>query len=130
MPYTLLIAQFRKAAGMTQEELANKTGIKLSTYRSWEQGIAAKIPLESVCRIAEVLDCTPNDLYGWYIDHPEDRPGGPGESSLTHDESVLLSNYRECTPQRRAKAAEAVRDQRDLSKESATASPSRKEVVA
>ena len=130
MSYTLLIAQFRKAAGMTQEELANKTGIKLSTYRSWEQGIAAKIPLESVCRIAEVLDCTPNDLCGWYIDHPEDRPGGPGESSLTRDESVLLSDYRECTPPRRAKAAEAVRDQRDLSKESAEGSRSREEGAA
>ncbi|MBM6756755.1 helix-turn-helix transcriptional regulator [Collinsella tanakaei] len=130
MSYTLLIAQFRKAAGMTQEELANKTGIKLSTYRSWEQGIASKIPLESVCRIAEVLDCTPNDLCGWYIDHPEDRPGGPGESSLTHDEAVLLNDYRECTPARQIKAAEAVRDQRDLSKEPAADSQSHEEGAA
>ena len=117
MSYTPMLKQMRKASGMTQEELAEKTGIKLSTYRTWEQGVAKKIPIEAICDIATVLGCTPNDLCGWYIDHPEDRPSPAVPPVLTPDETRVVESYRDLTPERRRVIAEQVEDAAARSRE-------------
>lgn len=30
--------------------------------------------IEQLCNCCSVLGCTPNDMTGWYIEHPEDTP--------------------------------------------------------
>ena len=113
MSYTPMFKEMRKQAGLTQEELAEKAGIKLSTYRTWEQGVAKKVPLEAVCNIAAVLHCTPNDLCGWYIYHPEDKPAKTS-SDITADEARVLSDYRSSTPQGRRDIEKYARERCDL----------------
>lgn len=34
--------------------------------------------IEQLCRCCEILETTPNEMTGWYIDHPEDAPGAVG----------------------------------------------------
>lgn len=59
----------RKAAGMTQNELAKKLGINPATVSLWENGNLAPKTI-NLPRIAEALNCTVNDLFevngsGW-----------------------------------------------------------------
>lgn len=120
----LRLAELREKSPYTQEDMAKIAGVSPKTEWNWEQG--KTYPNASqLWDMAVALGCTPNDLLGWYETHPADIA-----PRLSQDEAVLLSDYRECTPARRSKAAEAVRDQRDLSKESAADSRSREEMTA
>lgn len=49
-----MIKRARKAAGLTQQEVADRTGVPLSTYQSYEQGKAMP-PYERVQKILGVL---------------------------------------------------------------------------
>ena len=56
------IAELRKAAGLTQENLADKLGIKQGAIAMWESGKAMprtdKLPL-----LAQLLGCTIDELF-------------------------------------------------------------------
>ena len=93
----LKLKDLRRKAGLTQSGLSDKTGIKLGTLRTWEQGTAS-MKLDDACRICDALGCTPNDLCGWYDDHPRESAQEP----LPPEEAELMRNYRSCTPQWRA----------------------------
>jgi len=102
---------YRESLGLTQPELAKMIGKSFRTVQSWER--EESYPnAEAVWRLCELFNTDPNDLLGWNESHPVDV-----QDTLTKDERTLLVNYRQCTPRRREKAAEFVRDQRDLSKE-------------
>lgn len=98
MGYKLLLKEFRRKSGLTQQEVAERAHVSLSTYRSWEQGVAKKFSLENASLISEIIGCTPNDLCGWYDDHPRESAQEP----LPPEEAELMRNYRSCTPQWRA----------------------------
>lgn len=115
----LKMAEYRKQAGISQRKLAELIGRSFRTVQKWESEETYP-QADDLCKLCELFGTDPNNMLGWYEEHPDDI-----SPTLTHDEAVLLNDYRECTPPRRAKAAEAVRDQRDLSKESAEGSPSR-----
>lgn len=117
MPYKLMLKELRGLSGLKQNEVAERAGIPLSTYRTWEQGVAKKISLEAACSICEVLNCTPNDLCGWYIDHPNDRPAHAAPPPLTNDEAELVESYRALTPNRKRVISEQVEDAAARSKE-------------
>lgn len=99
MAYRLMLKELRESRGLRQEDLAQLLGVKLSTYRTWEQGTTG-IKLDRAFAICDVLHCTPNDLCGWYLSHPEDRPQAkpPG---LTHEESLLVDRFRSLDRRRR-----------------------------
>lgn len=67
----LMLKKMREAKGLTQQEVADELGIKVATYRTWEQA-SVKITLENTCRCALILGCSPNDISGWYEEHPRD----------------------------------------------------------
>lgn len=53
---------FRKAANLTQQEMADKLGLKLSTYSNYENN--NRMPSrETVDSIAEILDIEPRQLF-------------------------------------------------------------------
>ena len=85
----LKLKELRNAAGISQSELAKRAGVKLPTLRTWEQGTSS-IKLDDACRICNVLNCSPNDLAGWYDEHP--REGFA--PAIREDEETLLNNYR------------------------------------
>lgn len=93
----LRLKELRNQAGLTQQELCDATEIKLGTLRTWEQGTAS-IKLEDAVSICRALHCTPNDLCGWYIDHPEDAPRH-SPPPLDPDEADVINGYRSCTPE-------------------------------
>lgn len=93
----LQLKQIRKTQKITQKQMAELLGVDLKTVGNWELGKTA-LKLEDAVSICHALHCTPNDLCGWYIDHPEDAPR---ESSppLAADEADLVTEYRTCTPE-------------------------------
>lgn len=58
------LKELRKAAGLTQAELAKKSGVNLSMIQFYEQGFKDlnKAAFETGLRIAEALDCDPREL--------------------------------------------------------------------
>ncbi len=51
----------RKAAGMTQGELAEKIGVARNTLAMWETQ-RSNPRIGTLCKLADVLDCTVDDL--------------------------------------------------------------------
>lgn len=113
MSYILKLKEIRQSRGINQEDMAPKLNVSLSTYRTWEQGVA-RLSLENAVRISELLNCTPNDLCGWYESHP--REGEPDQQT---PEGELLACYRACTPERRERILGTARDSALLSGEDA-----------
>lgn len=105
----LKLRQFREASGMTQQQVAKSIKKSFRTVQSWERGESYP-NAEMVWDLCVLFGTDPNEFLGWWDEH--ERPESP---PLTRDESVLLSDYRDCTPERRRKAADAVRDQRVIS---------------
>ena len=102
----LCLKQIRKENGISQGDLAKCLGVDIKTVGNWERG--RTIPdAEQVWNCAVALDCTPNDLCGWYTDHPEDRPVPLKPDSLA---SELVSCYSQCTVDRQAALIQYARD--------------------
>ena len=92
--YKLQLKKLRKQAGFkTQKEIADLLGIKEHKYATWEREEVA-LTLEDACMLSVALGCTPNDLCGWYEDHPQDKP-----STLSCEEREIIDCYRSSTPQ-------------------------------
>ena len=72
--YRLCLKELRKAAGLTQQELAQRAGVKLGTLRTWEQGVSTP-SLRDAYACALALGCTVDDLCGWEGGRP------PGEAA-------------------------------------------------
>jgi transcriptional regulator with XRE-family HTH domain len=68
----LVLKQLRERKGLTQQEVADALGVKVATYRTWEQG-SVNITLENALRVSSVIGCTPNDLCDWYATHPREE---------------------------------------------------------
>lgn len=100
----LKMREMRSVAGMTQKQLADRLSVDLKTIGNWERG-KSSISLEDACRVCDVLGCTPNDLCGWYDEHPNDRPS----SSVTRDEAALIDNYRASPPEVRSTITQVAR---------------------
>ena len=58
------LKRIREAAGMSQSQLAEKTGVKLQAIQHYEQGYRdlSGAKAITVYRIAEALNCTIKDL--------------------------------------------------------------------
>lgn len=105
----LRLRERREALGLNQKELAQKVGKSFRTIQSWER--EESYPnAELVGALCEVFNTDPNDLLGWYEEHPEDRPAAPSGA-----EGELITCYRRSTEKRRSKILETARDQAELS---------------
>ena len=59
----LNIAYYRKLRLMTQEQLAEKAGISISTIRKLENpNLFVGVTIETICRIAEALEVAESEL--------------------------------------------------------------------
>lgn len=111
----LRLRERREALGLNQKELARKVGKSFRTIQSWER--EESYPnAELVGALCEVFNTDPNDLLGWYEEHPEDRPTAPAGA-----EGELIACYRQSTEKRRSKILETARDQAELSQAQAAA---------
>ena len=67
------IKQARKAAGMTQKELAEKIGVKFSAIHKYESGMVVNLKRETIAALADALDVKPS----WLMcmdDEQSDKP--------------------------------------------------------
>ena len=72
----LRLRERREAQGLNQKELAQKVGKSFRTIQSWER--EESYPnAELVGALCEVFNTDPNDLLGWYEEHPEGKPTAP-----------------------------------------------------
>ena len=55
------LSVLRKAAGLTQQQLADLLGVKRTVVTSWETG-CNNIPAKYLLALAEILDCTVEEL--------------------------------------------------------------------
>lgn len=66
------LKEIRKKSHVSQVELADMIGVSTRTIGAWERG--ENLPdIEQVWNCAEALGSTPNDICGWYLEHPSDR---------------------------------------------------------
>lgn len=109
------LRELRKKSHMSQTDLAKAIGASLRTVGSWERG--ESLPsAEQVWNCAVALHTTPNDLLGWYIDHPQDRPAAPPGDPA---EAALVGAYRDCAPQWKEQVLMSARAAAGMSKEAA-----------
>lgn len=90
MSYKLKLKELRKAAGMTQQQLADVTGIRLGTLRTYEQGVSGALSLSDAVLICNALGTTPDDLCGWWDDHPR-----PARAEYADDRQAALNRAYE-----------------------------------
>ena len=62
-PLVLRLKQLRKAAGLTQAQLAEKVGVYQGTISDHERGKATRIDLSLIERLAETLGVEPGELF-------------------------------------------------------------------
>lgn len=82
---------FRKEKGMTQAEVAESAGLSDRTYADIERG-GVNMRLETILRICNVLDITPNDVLTEECDVP------------TFDENDIIKKLHECSQTERETA--------------------------
>ena len=58
------LKELREAAGMTQRQLSEKSGVNVRMIQHYEQGFKRleKANVTTVLRLANALECTPKDL--------------------------------------------------------------------
>lgn len=100
------IEESMRLRGISQADLCRMTKMGSSKISYILQGKTTDPRFSTVVRIADALDVS--------LDYLAGRREDPAHR-LTRDEAVLISDYRDCTPERQRKAADAVRDQRVLS---------------
>jgi len=62
-PLQIRLRELREAAGLTQEELADKVGIYQGTISDHERGKATRIDLSLIERLADALEVEPGELF-------------------------------------------------------------------
>jgi transcriptional regulator with XRE-family HTH domain len=82
----LQLKLLRVRAGLSQDEIAERLGIKTSRYGTWERG-ERMMSLEQACQVAEVLGCTLEELVG---------RASPGEAQKSASADPSLNELNDC----------------------------------
>lgn len=109
------LTELRKGAGYkSRAAFAEALGMKPTKYQEYEAG-RTTITLELAWQISDILGISLDEFGGreWHDQQ---------QSAISHDEEVLLSEYRECTPRGRDVIHETARGQAVLAKASGVGS--------
>ena len=90
----LKLKEIRRKSHVSQEELAKRIGVSSRAIGAWERSENAP-NAEQVWNCAVALGSTPNDVMGWYDEHPEDRPASPPADPMASDLVRHFSNLSE-----------------------------------
>lgn len=91
--FTNRLADARKAAGMTQQDVAEKLECTIQAYQNYEYG-KRDVKGTVLAELAKLFGCTVNYLLGLDNDTPRIRPV-PGEASLPLVGSIAAGTPRE-----------------------------------
>ena len=101
----LQLKRIRKEKKLSQTQLANMIGANLRTIGAWERG-ETMMSIEQLCRCCEILGATPNEMTGWYIEHPEDAPGTAAGADPRRQ--AMIESYDALTDDGKTLASEMV----------------------
>ena len=101
------LRELRNKAGISQEEMAERLGVKTSRYGTWERG-DRMLSLEQAYNCALVLGCTIDEIAGYEHAGPAARFADPYQAEL-HE------CYEASTPDGRSVILGTARGQRELS---------------
>ena len=108
------LAEFRDREGYTQSDLAKLVGKSARTVRMWECGESYP-NIDMLFKLCDLFNTDPDTMLGW------ETASAP--ASVTRDESLMLADYRACTPDRRRMISTMARDMAGASQECADSSP-------
>lgn len=83
---------YRKKAGFTQKQLAEKLGVKNTAVSNWESGNNS-IDIETLFSACEIFGVTLNDMYGKYSFEKS------SQDVLSAEEDHLISTFRKLSDQ-------------------------------
>ena len=110
----LLLKDYRKRAGLSQRDIAATVGKSVRTVQMWESGDSLP-DIKCLLDLCEMFNTDPDSILGW----DKAFESGP---VLSHDERLLIEDYRSCTPSRKAAISSMTRDMAGMSKLSKTTS--------
>ena len=103
------IKERRNEQGFTLLDLANILGVKEATVQRYESGEIKNIKHETVVKLADILNCSPQYLMGW-VDIPNEL--SPIDA-LTPKKQALLKNFECLNASGQDKAIDYVADLAD-----------------
>ena len=59
------IKMLRNSAGITQDELGEKLGVKKAAIQKYESGSIINLKIETIKKLAEIFEVTPAYIMGW-----------------------------------------------------------------
>lgn len=102
----LTIKEARLAKGFTQEELAEKVGVKKSAVAKWENGRVSEIKRTNLKKLADALGLGPAQLLGDIEENPHDVASELADIYLDTDLREMISVYKKLSPQKKAQVKE------------------------
>ena len=93
------LKEMRRRAGMSQADVAEKLGVKLRTYGSWERG-EANMSIEQAAKCAVILNCSIDEIAGMPLHDPS--------SFATERERELHQHYGHLSDEGREVAVNVV----------------------
>lgn len=104
------IKERRNEKGFTLLDLAIAVGVKEATMQRYESGEIKNVKHETVVKLAEILNCSPQYLMGW-VDIPNDII--TSNQPLSEKEQQLVTNFQALNELGQTKAVEYVSDLTD-----------------
>jgi repressor LexA len=103
-----LIKQARLEKGYTQEELAEKVGVKKSAVAKWENGRVSEIKRTNLKRLSDVLGVNPNKLLGDIELNPISVADELADIYLDVELRKMIAEYQKLDNQKQAQVREYV----------------------
>ena len=90
----LMLKEIRKKAGVTQIDLAKELGVDAKTVGNWERGETIPNAVQ-VWACAVALGTDPNEVLGWYEEHPREAIADDAHSAIVSAYDSLSEEGRE-----------------------------------
>jgi len=99
-----LIKKVRTEKGLTQEELAEKVGVKKSAVAKWENGRVSEIKRSNLKNLADALGLNPTQLLGDIERDPIGVADELADIYLDPELRSMISDYKKLNQDKQAQA--------------------------
>lgn len=103
-----LIKSSRLEKGMTQEELAEKVGVKKSAVAKWENGRVSEIKRSNLKALSDALGLNPNQLLGDIERNPVGVAHELADIYLDANLRAMIAEYKKLSNEKQAQVREYV----------------------
>lgn len=104
-----MIKEARLSKGMTQEELADKVGVKKSAVAKWENGRVSEIKRSNLKKLSDALGLPPTKLLGDIEHDPVSVAQELADIYLNPELREMISVYQRLNSDKQAQAREYIR---------------------